>query len=217
MPVELVFIHGWGFDAHVWDALGERLANYPQTRVNLGFLGANKSPLFSGDGRILIGHSFGFVHGLMQRHNWRGWIAINSFMRFVAAEKKTGCVPPPALRDMRARLQKNPEETLHNFYKMIGATPHLGTPNVERLTAALDELRDADVKDTLEKLGVPGLALAGSEDPLVPDAVSEELGRLAKGGGLLVSQGGNHMLPQARPAWCALAIADFLSKNFGEL
>jgi len=216
MPVELVLIHGWGFDAHVWDALGERLADYPQIKVNLGFFSTHKTPVFSEDGRVLIGHSFGLVHGLTQWHNWRGWIAINSFTRFVTTESRIGCVPAAQLRDMRARLQKNPSETLYSFYRMINATPHIGIPNVERLTAALDELRDADVKDTLEKFDVPGLVLAGSEDPLVPSAASEELGQLAKDGGLLVSRGGNHMLPQARPAWCALAIADFLKTNFGE-
>ncbi len=164
--IELVFIHGWGFDAGVWDRLAEHLSDYPQRRLDLGFFPERHSgkiaflpqqkcdfirnPVSSSAGnflpiekldsgsiffrpaslteekivqndvrhdvrRILIGHSLGFLHGLMQHQDWAGWVAINGFRRFTP-----DCVPPAALRDMRRRLSADPEETLRRFYATIG-------------------------------------------------------------------------------------------------
>src|SRR6202034_118466 len=96
---------------------------------------------------------------------------------------QAGCVSATALRDMRMRLHANPANTLKDFYRLIGAVLPAGTPNPEHLRKGLDELRDGDIAGILASLDVPGLALAGGKDPLVPLAASEELGGFARYGG----------------------------------
>ncbi|HUY68731.1 MAG TPA: alpha/beta hydrolase [Alphaproteobacteria bacterium] len=237
MPVELVFIHGWGFDASFWDPLCELLPPFPQRRVDLGFFGASgHAPLpaktkglvppeggtklrFSlppppgGRKPVLVGHSLGFLHGVTVRQDWRGWVAINGFVRFAEDGSGTGCMPAADLRAMKMRLQKNPRDTLKDFYQSIEAKPLSNVPDAARLCAGLDELRDGDVAKTLAALDVPGLALAARNDPLVPVRASETLGQKASGG-LLWHEDGGHNMPQSDAAWCARAITDFLETSF---
>jgi len=212
MPLELVFIHGWGFDACFWDSLAERLPQFGQHRVELGFFNENAATeIPETHDKILIGHSLGFVHGI-KREGWKGWVAINSFGRFVKNDGD-GCVSAANLRDMRLRLQKNADETLRAFYQMLDAKPHADTPNIERLRYGLDELRDSDVNDIVSSMNVPGLVLAGGNDPLVPQKISQKLGSYAEQ--FMLNQGGGHLLPQSAPDWCASMIVEFIAANFG--
>src|SRR5262245_19094736 len=104
MSVELVFIHGWGFDARFWDALSTLLPQFPQKRIDFGFFASPKADDAPTSPHILIGHSLGFVHGITKMKKWDGWIAINSFPRFVKTETKPGCTSAAELRDIRQRL-----------------------------------------------------------------------------------------------------------------
>jgi pimeloyl-[acyl-carrier protein] methyl ester esterase len=213
MPVELVFIHGWGFDTRFWDALAAQIPQFRQSRLNLGFFDeAPLTPVSDPQSKILVGHSLGFIYG-MKQGGWKRWIAINAFPRFVTTATQTGCIPTANLREMRARLQREPAKTLQGFYKMIGAMPVAGTPNTGRLRDGLDELRDGDITGILSTLDVPGLVLVGAEDPLVPKVVSRELGSFARN--FMLHEKGGHLLPQTDPSWCAGAIADFAAAHFG--
>lgn len=207
--MKLVFIHGWGFDARFWNALALLLPQYQQERIELGFLSSRRTEKFPQDTpAILIGHSLGFIHGWQQRQDWSAWVAINSFPRFVQTETQPGCVPAAALREMRMKLVVQPEKTLQSFYKQNNAEAPQGTPDIERLREGLDELRDGDVRKILETANIPGLVLAAFNDPLVPIAVSEELGRTAQR--IAWHETGGHVLPQSDPGWCAEAIRGFL-------
>ncbi|MDX2028830.1 MAG: alpha/beta hydrolase [Alphaproteobacteria bacterium] len=206
--MELVFIHGWGFDARFWDAVSARLRQFPQQRVDLGFFGRASEPVHAP--AVLVGHSLGFLHGLPQR-NWAGWIAINSFPRFVQTPGQEGCVPPAMLREMRMRLSANPAQTLQDFHAMIGSPMPEGMPNAECLREGLDALRDGAV-DENTACNIPGLVLASRKDPLVPVAASEKLGRMAQQG--LWHEAGGHILPQSDPDWCAQAIENFVASFF---
>lgn len=213
MPPRLVFIHGWGFDASFWDPLAARLAQFPQTRVDLGFFGPERG-IEDSASSILVGHSLGFLHGINARRDWRGWIAINGFARFLSAEGKPGCATPAALRDMRARLQAGPGKTLRDFHRSIGSRAPAGEPDPARLRAGLDELRDIAIEDALTILSAPGLALVGEKDPLVPPAVSGRFNQWVKSGDLLIRGGGNHIIPWSESKWCAESIIDFLTAHF---
>ena len=114
---------------------------------------------------------------------------------------------------MRLQLQKDPAKTLRGFYKMIGAEPHVGTPDVEKLRDELDELRDSDVNGVLSSLNSPGLVLAGGNDPLVPQKPGEKLGSYAEQ--FMLNQSGGHLLPHSAPDWCASMIVEFIAANFG--
>jgi pimeloyl-[acyl-carrier protein] methyl ester esterase len=206
---ELIFIHGWGFDARFWDPLTDRLSDIPQRRVDLGFFDALPDGMPTSDDCILIGHSLGFMHGLLQKKNWAGWVAINSFARFVP-----DCVPAPVLREMCRRMGVDPRATLDNFYGLIGAgaaeVPH-ASPNVDTLRAGLDELRDGDVTSALRNLKVPGLVLASRNDPLVPEVASQALFDVNPSAKISWHETGGHMLPMREVAWFAQAINKFLS------
>src|SRR5262249_8008728 len=152
------------------------------------------------------GHSLGFVHAMRLKQDWGGWVAINSFPRFL------DCVPASVLRDMRRRLQSNTKETLNDFYQLIDASLPAGVPDTECLIAGPDELLETDIGPVLKHQG-PGLVLAGQHDPLVPMKVSEALGACGK---LLAHERGGHMLPQKEPAWCARLITDFLNIYFND-
>ena len=152
-------------------------------------------------GKILIGHSLGFVHGIKQRQDWKGWIAINSFPRFIKTKSKLGCVPARRFaRYAHARLtgrsDKNP---CRDFINLLARRAADGTLNVERLRDGLDELRDADIRSTSRMLpNVPGLVLAGGKDPLVPEGDQRKtLGRMANA--ILCCMKAAICLPQSDP------------------
>jgi pimeloyl-[acyl-carrier protein] methyl ester esterase len=216
MDIELCFIHGWGLEPGFWDALAPRLSDYPQVRVNLGFYGepAALSQGTSTTRRVLVGHSLGFLHGLTTYADWSGWIAINSFPRFLALPPSPGCASLAMLRDLRQRLQADTRASLNGFYEYIGVLPPSGEPDQARLLNGLDELRDFDADPILGALDVPGLVLASDNDPLVPIATSEALGQRAKDGGMRVHPDAGHVAPLEDPDWCAEAVTDFLKTKF---
>jgi pimeloyl-[acyl-carrier protein] methyl ester esterase len=213
MP-ELVFIHGWGFDARFWDALAERLPQWKQVRIDLGFFKKNSTAfsdilanaLTSKEPRVLIGHSLGFAFGAPQTQ-WQGWVAINGFPRFVP-----DCVPGVALREMRMRLKSDPAKCLADFHKTIGTTAPGGEPNDDQLREGLDALRDADIEKAAGIRRIPGLVLAGKHDPLVPVETSEKLGHYASDGATFDE--GGQILPQSNPDFCAATITQFMARHF---
>jgi len=209
--MHLVFIHGWGLDSSLWHEVCARLPDVPHQRIDMGFFGEISDEIKSNAPSILVGHSLGFIHGITRQHNWSGWIAINSFPRFVKTTSQPGCTSATELQDMRARLEANPKKTLQNFHKFIGAHTPQGAFNGARLRAGLDELREKDVSKKIAALNVPGLVLASRNDPLVPIATSDVLAHNAQ---LVWHETAGHMLPQNDPVWCTTAIADFLKTNF---
>ena len=212
--MELVFIHGWGFDAGFWDALSPLLPEYRQQRIDLGFYGQSL-PEFPAHGDcILIGHSLGFVHGMKQKQNWKGWIAINSFPRFVRTPSQAGCVASAQLREMNIGLGFAPARALQAFHKMVGTTVPSGIPDIGRLRAGLDELRDADISD-ISHSHIPLLVLASRNDPLVPPETSEALGSINAQFDVLWHDSGGHVLPLNDPAWCAKSVGRFMQTHFG--
>jgi pimeloyl-ACP methyl ester carboxylesterase len=214
--MRLVFIHGWGFEAGFWDGLAGLLPQFRQRRVDLGFFGEPADFVEDETPSLLVGHSLGFVHGMRSGAKWAGWVAINSFPRFVATDTEAGCVPAAALRGMRRNLMSDPQRTLYEFYSRIGATPPALTtaPQLERLRDGLDELRDADSGAARRASHKPGLVLAAQNDPLVPCATSEAL--VDSHAQIRWHADGGHMLPLNAAPWCAEAIMEFIKTHFGE-
>lgn len=211
--MKLVFIHGWGFDARFWETLSPLLPHWEKQFVDLGFFG-NATGIPDAAGNILIGHSMGFAHGMNTRKDWAGWIAINSFSRFVAIEDKVGCVPMAALLALRKQMKVDPVNGLKKFYDSIGAEPPATTaaPDVESLCQSLDELRDISIDGTPAAQDKPGLVLGAQNDPLVPIETTMAMDFLHAT--IKMHASGGHVLPQSEPVWCATMIADFLRINF---
>ncbi len=209
--MELVFIHGWGFDPHFWDALAPLLPSFKQHRVNLGFYGEVSEIPATSEPAVLIGHSYGFMHGMNRKQNWHRWIAINGFPRFIRGEIKPGCTSEAELRELKFGLTMASEKALEIFYDRIEAYPPQGVANVDRLRDGLDELRDTDLEKTLEALDTPGLVLAARNDPFVPPKTSEALCGVIQHGSIKWHETAGHALPVRDPEWCAHAIESFLA------
>jgi pimeloyl-[acyl-carrier protein] methyl ester esterase len=209
--MELVFIHGWGFDARFWDALGALLPKYEKRRVDFGYFGT-PAPIPTSPDSILIGHSLGFLHGIRQKQGWRGWVAINSFRRFLRTDTQAGCASDAELRELKIGLSADPARALDTFYDRIEAPVPEGMPDLERLRAGLEELRYGDISGTLEQMDARGLVLASRNDPLVSPKVSEALCASVRHGELRWHETGGHALPLRDPDWCALMIDDFLKR-----
>ena len=207
--MKLVFIHGWGFNSDFWNGVSKFLPGFKQERIDLGFLGEGSDIPETDEPSLLIGHSLGFLKGLSLSQNWKGWIAINSFPRFITDASKAGCVSLASLRDMRIRLQTDPLKTLHSFHAFIGSVPPEGTPNPLRLREGLDALGLLDAEQ-LKADTYRSLVLASHNDPLVPLATSEALAHKKD---ILWHPTGGHVLPLIDPSWCANAIQSFIEKH----
>jgi pimeloyl-[acyl-carrier protein] methyl ester esterase len=203
---QLIFIHGWGFDPYLWDKVAALVPAWPQYRVDLGFFGGGESSLPESSDAILIGHSLGFIWGMHRKQDWRGWIAINSFPRFLPNANGPGCTEAAALRGLRRNLRADPAAALQDFYRFIGAPEQKNTPDKECLMSGLDLLRDMDIAASI---CTPGLVLASKQDKLVPMAVSENLAATHPDNRLMWHDGSTHLLPYHDPAWCANAIAAY--------
>lgn len=224
--MDLVFVHGWGFNAEFWDSVLALIspASRPQRphhihNVDLGFFGPSRLtfeqivPVCSGNA-VLVGHSLGFLSGLAQTRAWKGLIGINTFPCFVDKPGAKGCVAPAVLRDLKRRLNQNPQNALLDFYKLIHASsyaPRLTDIDVWPLTKGLDLLASMDARSLLTNLSCPALFLASRNDPLVPALVSQSLERY---GELKMLESDSHILPLYDPALCAEHIERYLRKNF---
>jgi pimeloyl-[acyl-carrier protein] methyl ester esterase len=133
----------------------------------------------------------------------------------VHEDGKPGCVTAAQLREIKFGLTFAPAMALQRFYGVIGAAAPDGSPDIGRLQAGLDELRDGDATAALEILDAPGLVLASHNDPLVPVVASETLGGMARKDGIIWHETGGHLLPLNDPAWCAEAIRGFML-NFSD-
>lgn len=202
--MRLVFVHGWGFDATLWDGMAAALPEFPQIRVELGFLGqAPAWPDFQPND-VLIGHSLGFLWGMLHYRSWRAAVSINGFACFAGGEG--ACVAPPALRAMRVSLARDPQKTLANFYGSFGYTAELAGFDVARLAEGLTLLETHFVEAPLGSK----LILASHNDRLVPPSATEHLAVVMNGASVHWNEEGGHLLPLTQPQWCAEAIRAFL-------
>ena len=77
------------------------------------------------------------------------------------------------------------------------------------LAARLSAVASVDVRNALQRVGVPSLYLRATEDRLVPGSAAKEFARLSSNA-RLVDIEGPHFLLQSRPAAAAQAISEFV-------
>ena len=209
--MNLLFVHGWGFDARFWEPLAAQLPDYAHTIGDRGYFGATKDARTSGP-CIVIAHSFGAMQRLADPPpECRAMLAINGFDRFAARDGKPG-IPVRVLDRMIARMDKDPAAVLTDFRVRCGTSEPFGTPDVARLKADLLTLRDADCTAASAGWPVPLVSLQGAADPLLPASLHEtafsgcpDLTRDR------VSDGG-HLLPITHSAYCASAIRTLVER-----
>ena len=209
-----LFLHGWGFDALVWDGVRARLGG---VAPDLGYLGAPVPAPAEPDARVIaVGHSLGclLLLGALPP-GCVGFIAVNGFSRFCAAPDFPNGVPTRLLERMLARLETEPYAVLAEFRHRCGAPPlqagsALDADRRERLRAGLLALRDRDERAAAGALAVPMLVLAGEADPIAPPALTQAS---FPGRTILWRAGGGHLLPLTDPDWCAERIAAFAAPD----
>lgn len=194
----LLMLHGWGFDAQLWDPLADALADYPIIRWDRGYFGALSEQAVAAP-VIGIGHSLGAMLLAERLPEGTPLIAINGFDHFTGPD----AVPSRIMERMQARFAEAPREVLADFRTRCGAASIAGPICEERLAADLTLLATGRVASRCGKL----LVLHGMADPILPSILRDS----AFPGSIRAEHSGaGHLLPLTHPGWCAERIVAFL-------
>ena len=207
----LVFVHGWGCHAAVWDELTPRLPGHEHILIDLGFVrdgpkGASAMP----EDAVCIGHSFGVLWLL--KHGPRPMRGLVSIAGFDCFYKYT---PDDVLPTMRAGLERDPMVQMQHFWNLcgLGEGPE-GAIDAGALRAGLDWLAIWDASEQTRGLGAPILALAAEDDTIVRKPMTE--GCWGEGrADLRWLETDSHMLPLTHADWCAERIRKFVDELDG--
>jgi pimeloyl-[acyl-carrier protein] methyl ester esterase len=228
MTPVLWFVHGWGFDAGVFDALADRLEpslqpilqpmaqpmSQPisQLRYDAGYVG---SALLEPPTQpfIAVAHSFGMMRVLKNlAPHCMGIVCLNGFARFSAAPDFAAGTPLRLIDRMLQRLRQDPMGVVNTFRARCGAPPYPASTglDVDRLFADLSALRDDDVRAALAACPVPIVAVAADDDPIVSPAMTAmTFAKRSSTPPVMLSEGG-HVLPVTHPAKCADAVRQLI-------
>lgn len=200
----IVFVHGWGYDASIWDAVRARLAPaLPVATVDLGFFGAAPSAPTFLEPVLAVGHSLGTLWWLWQHEiPWQRLLCINGFPRFTATDGFPG-VTLRVLARMHQQFAREPAAVLADFHARCGGHAPAGTPDLARLAEGLTWLADRDARSTLAARRADVFALAGTNDPIVPHAMSEAAFASLPAGQFKFLDAPGHALPATHPECCA--------------
>ena len=210
----VVLVHGWGYDATLWDAVRAQLdPALPVNTVDLGFYGKAQMPkVDAGDTVLAVGHSLGALWWLT--HNelpWHKLLCLNGFPRFTECADYQPAVAPRVLARMRSQFERDPAAVLADFHAVCGGHVPAGAPDPTRLAAGLGWLADWDGRAALAARAADIFALAGNDDAIVPRAMST-----AAFAGLPETQRGfgaapGHLLPITEQELCARWIERLLA------
>lgn len=212
-PLPLVLLHGWGFDASVWDSVRELLADWPIHVVDAGYFGHPSMPCLP-ESYVAVGHSLGAMRCLAETGpGCRGWVLINGFARFSAAADFPEGVPVRVIDRMLMRLAADPAAVVDDFRKRCGAPAQAPASGLDGAALAEDlrRLRDEDARDAWTARQVPACVLAGEADPVVAPTMT----RASFGEDVGWCAGGGHLLPLTHAAWCAARIRAFANALAG--
>ncbi len=211
MPVIVLFVHGWGFDASFWHPVIAHLPELDCRTEDRGYFGAPDKTAPDGP-HIVVAHSFGAMRMLAAPpDDCRGMLAINGFDRFATREGAPG-VRIRVLDRMIARLASDPAAVVRDFRTRCGTDAPFGQPDVPRLKADLETLRDADCTGANANWAVPLISLHGANDPLLPAAMRETAFSACPDLTRDTIQDGGHLLPMTHRAYCAAAIANLVER-----
>jgi pimeloyl-[acyl-carrier protein] methyl ester esterase len=208
MTRRFVLVHGWGFNANLWDDFAPLLGDAEIVRVDLGFIsGASGDSSSFPEDAIAIGHSLGTAWLLRQFAEgggcpFRALVAIQGFDRFCPH------VPRARLAGMRRGLKRDPAATLAAFWRACGVETFAPADalNPERLDEGLAWLTQWDLREAKAALACPVLALAARDDAIVSPSMSAAIWG---DDNIRWSDWGGHVLPLSRPDWCARHVLDF--------
>lgn len=207
-PLTLLFCHGWGFDASVWNDLAARLSEFEIVRDDAGYFGPPRTAQPQGP-VLAVTHSFGTMRVLAAPPpRLVGLVAIAGFDRFTAAADFPG-LPRRLVDRMVSAASQEPETVLADFHGLFDSAIPEGAPQADRLLADLVTLRDGDTRRQAAALGVPILSLQAQGDTLLSLAMRETVFAGVPGVMRRAHPGAGHLLMRDDPDWCAQAIRSF--------
>ena len=199
--MKLLFVHGWGFDASLWDAVIACLPDADVVRADRGYFGEAVWPRIEGP-CLAVTHSFGSMALLADPPaDCRGLLAINGFDRFAQGDGRAG-VPRRVIDRMLARLESDPVAVLREFHARLGSEVPMGIPAVMQLASDLAAMRNESQAIASARFTAPVVSLEGADDPLLPAAMRAEQFTEASHLERVLVDGG-HLLPLTDPALCA--------------
>lgn len=194
--MRLLFLHGWGLDAGLWDDVRAALPEFETSAWDRGYFGSPMTEL-PPDPFLAVGHSLGAML-LAGVEGIAGLIAINGFDRFAGED----AVLPRVVERMRKRFAEAPAEVLADFRARIGAEPARHDIEPEPLAADLELL----AKNVAGRANARTLILHGAADPLLPAPMREAV---FAGAPRETRAGAGHLLPLTHPQWVAERIRAF--------
>lgn len=184
--MNLVFVHGWGCDAGVWNSLKILLAEYQHQSLDLGFFDITQSNDFKSNSPfILIAHSYGlmafFKYYYLQKSEFlEGIVVLNSFGCFAQKQDFSCGIPMRQLEIMKRRLVESPKDVLNTFWQKIQLAEcdqsrlNQATPNIGKLLQGLQDLMQYDIRHDIAMLNIPMLAIAAKDDQLVSPQMTKD-------------------------------------------
>lgn len=200
MAPTLILLHGWGFDASLWDTLTDALSSHRVIRWDRGYFGASETPAI--EGPVLgIGHSLGSMLLADALPAETPLIAINGFDHFTGPDG----VASRVVERMQGRFAESPADVLTEFRARCGAPPTASARNDERLADDLSLLATHRTAPAPRRV----LSLQGGMDPILPICLRDTV---FPGAARATCEEAGHLLPVTHAAWCAARIEDFLCR-----
>ncbi len=209
---DIVFVHGWGFNASIWDDIADDLAeNIPTITphfIDLGFINdIDKTPTNLPENAIGVGHSLG-VLWLLKKYpkTLSALVSIAGFDHFC------NHIPAREMRAMQENLNREPNKQMQGFWQACGTTNFcdLDQINIQKLNEGLDWLIEWDAREELKNLNCPILPLASKDDLIIPEKMTRDIwGKHA----IQWSETGAHALPLTQAKWCAAQIKRFINEH----
>ncbi len=223
----VVLVHGWAFDASVWNDVQSVLQFAKIETIDFGFYGAPQSlhtfrdvsgVSFLQEERpiVAVGHSLGLLWLLRQESLPAGsvLVGINGFSRFSRAAGFESGVAPRVLERMKMGLKSDARRVLTTFRETCGSKEDVpDNVDFEKLADGLDILKEGDSRARVAQLGECGVnlhILASMDDPI---ATPDMTRACFPEGSIQWISGGGHMLPLTHAALCAETIRHALEEN----
>ena len=209
--MNLLFVHGWGFDATFWSGVEAHLPGWSGAKADRGYFGAPHEPVprvpF-----VAVTHSFGALRILRDPPpGCRGLVAINGFDRFVAGSGGAG-VASRVVERMIAGFDEDARAVVSQFRERCGHGAPFGALAREVLREDLVALRDGDARAGAARFARPILSLQGGADPILPAGLRETCFASAPSVARTTRPAAGHLLPLEEPALCAARIRAFASR-----
>jgi len=218
--IELYFVHGWGYDASVWDKwLPQLRPDVTPYIFNRGYFKANKQNFtfnISARFKVVIAHSLGLHYirpiDFSQIHML---VLISSFRQF-HEHSQNYKYSQKQVALMKQRLIIDPETLLADFYSNCGQRSKANETTLINRQLLYDDLIlldtneiDLDVLKPIPQI----LLLHGGYDGVVDIKHSKRLNEQLPNSQLFRHRRAGHALPSINSQWCINTIQKQLSKK----